>query len=90
MSTVNPTPSICQSNCGGDGGAGNVQSWLNTVGKLGLTIGATAAGRPVTVTSKGTTIGSSASYSAQKVQGYLPLIIVGAIVLVALVWLSSR
>lgn len=91
MSTTQPNPSIQQTVCcTPDGGAGNVQSWLNSIGKLGLTIGAAAAGRPVTVTPRGTTIGASASYRAQSVQGYMPLILIGAVVLVVLVYLSSR
>lgn len=81
MSTANPNPSVCQT-CGSDGGASCVQSLLNTFGKLGVSVGAAVSGRPVTMNSKGVTVGPSASYSAAAAQGYLPIIIIVGIVVV--------
>lgn len=92
MSTTNANPSVCQLPCCacGDGGSSNVQSWLNTIGKLGVTIGGVVSGRPVAMTKKGVQVGASSSYRAAVSQSYMPLLIIAAVAILAFALLSHR
>lgn len=67
MSTVNPTPGVCQNPCCGcgDGGASNVGSILNTVGKFGLSVAGIMTGRPVVTSGNRVAVGPSATYQQQ-------------------------
>jgi len=93
MSTVNPTPGVCQNACSccGDGGASNASSIMNSVGKWGTTLAGVISGRPVAVGTKGVSVGASAAYASQ-VAGTpnMTVIIVVAVVAIVLVIFAMK
>jgi hypothetical protein len=89
MSTVSPNASVGQSVAGSDGGAANLSSILNAVGKWGTALTATVQGKPVAASASGVAIGAkgSTSLTGGALSGntlILILLIVGALIFVAM------
>ena len=61
MSTVQPDPSVDQTANGTDGGAANLASILNSIGRWGTTITSVVTGKPVQTTTTGVPIGAPGS-----------------------------
>jgi hypothetical protein len=89
MSTVSPNASIKQCVSGGCGGAANLSSILNAVGKWGTALTATVQGKPVATSGTGVAVGAkgATSLTGGALSGnalLLILLIVGVLVFVAM------
>jgi len=80
ISTVNPTPGVCQKSSSNCGGASCLTAALNNIGKLGVSVAGIVSGRATTVTASGVSVGASpkniATVAQANAQAYLPIIIV--------------
>ena len=86
LGSVEPNPSVDQTDNGTDGGAGNLMGIINTIGRWGTTITSVASGRPVATTTQGQPIGapgsgSRAAANQPSMSGILVLLAFGAIIL---------
>lgn len=88
MNTVDPNPSVNQAVCccNGDGGASNLSSAINAVGRWGTVLLATSQGKPVQ--SGKLAVGAKGSTSVAGIQGGSLLLI--AVVIIAVVLLLRR
>jgi hypothetical protein len=91
MSASNPNPAVCQSPCcdTGCGGASNLSSTLNAIGKWGTILTATVQGKPVVTNRNGVAVGArgTTSLSGNNLSGnsmLLILVIVGVLVFMAM------
>src|SRR5260221_14336110 len=80
MNTVDPNPSVSQSVCccNGDGGASNLSSAINAVGRWGTVLLATSQGKPVQAGK--IAVGARGSTSVRGMQGGSLLLIIIVIV----------
>jgi hypothetical protein len=83
MSTVSPTPGVCQA--GGNNCADNLSTALNAIGKWGTTFAGIATGRGVTVGQKGVAVSPSGCQVAKARSSYLPLVVIVVVAIVVIV-----
>jgi hypothetical protein len=85
--TVNVTPGVCQSGgCCGDGGASNVSSALNAVGRWGTILASTLQNKPVVVGNRGGIAvgptGAQSPFSQNSLGGHMGMLIIFAIIII--------